>query len=296
MLTDTPGDPLMTRIRAEVVSLGLDVLVRPAEGPIDRRARSERAVAAIRMLPTRNGVEVWTADETSGRSLLRQAIVDDKPGGPDHTLIVLQTAEVLRTSLFPHPAPEPAPIVIQVAPPPPERSKIALSAAVGPLYGFGGSGPAWQGWVSLQHLWTECLGAAVAVSAPLRRETVAGPEGTSDVGAVTVGAELVARFTSSGRRAFASAAAGAAFLAVLSTGHPSASTAPLVGSSSSAYTAIVQARGAVGWKLSPRLAVGVNALAGTTVARVHLRFAGNEAATWGTPLLGAALFGEVEWR
>ena len=58
-------------------------------------------MAAIRILPSRNGVEVWMADEASGRSLLRQAIVDETPGGPNQDVIALQTAELLRTGLFP---------------------------------------------------------------------------------------------------------------------------------------------------------------------------------------------------
>ena len=40
------------------------------------------------------------ADATSGRSLLRQVVVDESPGGPDRDLIALQTAELLRTSLL----------------------------------------------------------------------------------------------------------------------------------------------------------------------------------------------------
>jgi hypothetical protein len=51
-----------------VALLGVDVVMRPPQGSIEARARSEHAVAAIRMLPSRRGVEIWMADETSGRS------------------------------------------------------------------------------------------------------------------------------------------------------------------------------------------------------------------------------------
>ena len=40
----------------------------------------------------------------------------------------------------------------------------------------------------------------------------------------------------------------------------------------------------------------MNGLVGTTVARVHIRFAGNDAGEWGVPLLGAALFAQVDWH
>ena len=302
VLTDAPDDPLISRIRAEVVSLGLEVLVGPAEGAIETRARAEHAVAAIRMLPSRNGVEVWTEDETSGRPLLRQAIVDDKPGGPDRTLIALQTAEVLRTSLFPRPPPDSARVIVQVAPappvapPPPRASEVAVRAGVGLLYGAGGAGPAWQAWLSFERLWTEHLGAALEVSAPLRRGTMSGPEGTADVGAITAGVEVLARFASERRHLFASTGLGAAFVSLQATGHPTADTAPLVSASSSAYTGMAYARVSLGWRASRWVALGVNGVAGTTVAQVHVRFAGNDAGTWGVPVLGAGLFGELDWR
>lgn len=295
LLTDSPGDPLIERIRAEVVSLGMEIVVRRAEGPIDARARAEHAVAAIRMLPTHNGVEVWTADETSGRPLLRQAVVDDKPGGPDEKLIALQTAEVLRTSLFPHPPPEPAVVVVQVAPPPSRPNETSAAAGVGLLYGAGGAGPAWQAWLSFQHLWTEHLGAALDVSLPIHRGTMSGPEGTADVGAVTAGVEVFARFVSD-QRLFANAGVGAAFAAVLATGHPTADTAPLVGASTAAYTGLAYARAALGRKVLRWLAVGVSGVAGSTVAPVHIGFAGNDAGSWGVPLVGVALFGQADWR
>ena len=81
LLVDSPGDPFMDRIRAEVVSLGLEGVVRAPQGSIEARARAEHAVAAIRILPSRNGVEVWMADAASGRSLLRQVIVDETREG-----------------------------------------------------------------------------------------------------------------------------------------------------------------------------------------------------------------------
>ena len=127
--------------------------MRAPQGPIETSARAERAVAAIRMLPSRNGVEVWMADETSGRSLLRQAIVDETKGGPNQNLIALQTAELLRTSLFPRSPPgaakpasaPPAPVIVQIAPPP-LSGESGLMSGFGLLYGAGGASPAWQIW------------------------------------------------------------------------------------------------------------------------------------------------------
>ena len=59
LLVENAGDPLMGRIKAEIASLGLDAVVRTPQGPIEASARAEHAVAAIRVLPARNGVENW---------------------------------------------------------------------------------------------------------------------------------------------------------------------------------------------------------------------------------------------
>jgi hypothetical protein len=303
LLVESPGDPFMDRIKAEVVSLGLDVVARAALGPIEARARAEHAVAAIRILPSRSGVEVWMADATSGRSLLRQVIVDETPGGPNQDVVALQTAELLRTGLFPvpppggtHSVPSPPVIVVQSAP---ARSdhESALRTGVELLYGAGGAGPAWQAWFSFQHLWSRHLGIAFDVSAPVRRGTMSGPEGTADLGAIVVGVEMLARFMSERGRLFLITGLGAGSASLLTTGHPSPEgSVQLESNSSTAYTALGYARITLGWKLSSWLGLGMSGLVGTTVARVHIRFGGNDAGDWGVPLLGAALFAQVDWR
>ena len=308
LLVDPPGEPLMGRIRAEVTLLGLEVVVRAPQGPIETSARAEGAVAAIRMLPSRNGVEVWMADETSGRSLLRQTIVDETRGGPNQNLIALQTVELLRTSLFPHapaedarrtaavPAAAPAPVIVQVAAAP-ASGESGVASGFGLLYSVGGASPAWQAWLSFQHLWTRRLGMALVVSAPVRRGTMTGREGTAEVGAFIAGAEAIARFSSDGRRVFLTTGLGAAFVSALATGHPiQDGSAQLMSESSSAYTGLAYARATVGWKLSSWLALGMSGLVGTTVAPVHVRFAGNDAGDWGMPMLGAALSAEAGWN
>ena len=63
-----------------------------------------------------------------------------------------------------------------------------------------------------------------------------------------------------------------------------------------ANTALGFARITLGWKLSSWLGLGMSGLVGTTVARVHIRFGGNDAGDWGVPLLGAALFAQVDWH
>jgi hypothetical protein len=97
---DRAGGALLSRIETEVAAVGFEVVERADELSLEELARAEQAGAAVRVLSNGTGVEVWMADATSGRSLLRQVIVDERPGGPDHALIALQTSELLRTSLL----------------------------------------------------------------------------------------------------------------------------------------------------------------------------------------------------
>ena len=167
------------RIRSEVVSLGLEFVVRAPQGPIEASARAEHAVAAIRILRPATGVEVWMADETSGRSLLRQVIVDETEGGPNQDVVALQTAELLRTGLFPKPPPAeaspapaaPAPVIVSVAPPRSVGEK-GVTAGVGLLYSAGGASPAWQASILARAPLGHPLRDGPRVSAPFRRGTM----------------------------------------------------------------------------------------------------------------------------
>jgi len=302
LLVDSPGDAFMDRIKSEVVSLGLEVVMRAPQGPIEASARAEHAVAAIRILASRNGVEVWMADATSGRSLLRQVIVDETPGGPNQDVVALQTAELLRTGLVNHPppaAPGPSsspPVIVQNAP---ARSsgESGLRSGVELLYSAGGASPAWQAWFSFQHLWNHHLGIALDVSAPFHRGTMSGPEGTADVGAIIIGVEALARFLSQRGHFFLTTGLGAGSVSLLTKGHPSPQASSQIESNAStAYTVLGYARVNVGLRISTWMGLGMSGLAGATVSRVRVRFGGSDAGDWGVPLVGVALFAQVDWH
>ena len=303
LLADPASDPFMSRIRAEIASLGLEVVVRAPKASIEASARAEHAVAAIRMLPSRKGIEVWMADATSGRSLLRQTIVDEAPGGPNQNVIALQTAELLRTSLFPRRPAEPsrpvapAPVRVIIQAPPPPAGDSHLRGGLGILYGAGGAAPAWQATLSYQYIWNRGLGAAFSVSAPLRRGALNGPEGSAEVGSLVVGPELLARLPFLEGRLALTTGLGVGLVAVFTRGHPNQEAgSQLVSNASVAYTGAGYACVALALRISSWLGLGVSGLAGATPARVHIRFAGNDAGDWGTLVLGAGLFGEVGWR
>jgi hypothetical protein len=312
LLADKPGDLFIERIKAEIVGLGLSVVTRAPSGPLEEDARSQHAIAAIRLLSTRNGVEVWMADATSGRSLLRQIIIDERPNGPDQNLIALQTAELLRTSLFPkmpetheqNPPTTPPPLAdlagppvagAVVAPAPSGESPGATMGAqvgMGALLSPGGAGPALQGWLSLHRFLGRRFGLAADVSLPVVRAALDGPEGTAKIGTAMAGLAVLARLRAAPSSWFLNAGLGAA---VLRMGFDGEAAPTLISSSKSLLTGGGYARLDGGCAATDWLRLGAHVLGGAAFERVHLRFAGNDAGSWGRAFVAAAIFAEVVW-
>lgn len=297
LVSERPGDPFVDRIRAELISLGLVVITRAPAGPLESDARDQRAIAAIRVLPSRKGVEVWLADEASGRPLLRQLVVDESPGGPNESLVALQTAELLRTSLFPKlEKPQQPAAQIVVVPPavvvemPRERGtsrELGAQAGFGLLYSAGGAGTALQGWLSLREQLGERWGLALVLSAPVSRATLTGPEGQADLGVFLGGGELYSRFEAHGPRLFLTTGVGAALAWVSARGQ---ATPPQIGSTANALAGLGYAKVDAGWKATDWLYLGIAVSAGASFGRVTVRFAGNDAGSWGLPILASYLF------
>jgi hypothetical protein len=320
LVVDRPNDRLTERIRAEVAGLGLTIVTlepwrtHQVPGPLEAVARREHAAAVIRTLPTGQGVEVWMADATSGRSLLRQLIVDESAEGPNEGLVALQTAELLRTSLLSQPR-EPAPAA--VAPPSPSTTTAASSAGAadssvtihaggpetepetgvdasfGVLFSPGAGDAALQVWLSLHRTLTPRLAVAVDASGPLRPATQSGPEGSARVGAYLVGAVLLARLTALDSALYAAAGGG---LAVVRVGAEGQAAPPLVATSASGVTGAVYLRADAGVQARPWLRLGARAVAGAAVPSLTLRFAGNDAGAWGRPFIAAFAVAQLCWR
>jgi hypothetical protein len=313
LLADKPGDLFVERIKAEIEGLGLAVVVRAPSGPLEEAARSQHAIAAIRPLPARNGVEVWMADETSGRSLLRQVVVDESPNGPDQNLIALQTVELLRTSLFPK-TPEIPPRNPPISPPPPQAetaaatvagpgmasapavtepvAKMGAQAGVGTLLSLGGPGPELQVWLSLHRFFGRRLGLAADIALPVVRSTLDGPEGKAKIGTAMAGLAFLARLRASPTAWFLNAGLGAA---VLRVGVDGEAVPTLRSSATSVLTGAGYARVDGGYAPSDRVRLGLRLLGGASLDRVHLRFAGNDAGSWGRAFAAAAIFAELDW-
>jgi hypothetical protein len=301
IITDEPADAFMVRVQAEVSALpGFEVVIRRPLGSLDEIARAEHAEAAIRKAASRKGVEVWMADATTGRSLLRQLVVDESPNGPDHGLIALQTAELLRTGLLarhtepvapPPPAEAPPDTVVSAPPASPSREDAAL-VGLGPLWSRGGVGPSWQAWLSYQHLFSSHFGISLDASAPLYFGSISSSQGSARVGALFAGAGLLARLRSTSAHLTATATLAATFASVVSKGEPNAN---YQGATTTTSTGLAYLRLGATWNPTPWLGWGAAALVGTTTSRLRIQFADRAVGDWGTVLAAALLYGEIAW-
>jgi hypothetical protein len=316
LLVEQGRDPFLERVGAEIAAIGFALVRAETPDPLEVAARSANAAVAIRVLPSRKGVEVWMADATSGRSLLRQVVVDERPGGPDRDLIALQTAELLRTSLLgekpAHEQPAPAPAAPQPAPPQAPRanspasepvaegsadgeshSDTALQLGFGTLYGIGGVSPSAEVSASLQHFFARSFGFGLDFALPVVQGSLDGIEGSSTISSTLAGAFLLLRLAPDSHAWFANAGAGGAFLLV----HYDGDTAdPLQANEGSHATAAAFLRADLGLTLTSWFHLGLRLLAGTSVTRIKVEFAGNEAGNYGPLLLASFAFAGIDWR
>ena len=298
LVVDKASDPLMARIQAEIFALGLNVVTSGPSGPLENSARDQHAVAAVRALPSRNGVEVWMADATTGRTLTRQLVVDERPDGPDNTLVALQTAELLRTGLFskedkPAAPPTPPVIIVETPPPAPPRADAwRFRNGIGGLHSRGGVGTALQDWITMQYWWRPNVGVALAGSLPIVRSDLSGPEGRSLVAAYLGAAELCASLLEDTSRWRLTGGVGAGLVYLSTSGQ---SAPPLVPGSAGTVSGVGYAHLDLTLKVSHAVDIGLATTAGTTILPVHIRFAGNPAGTWGELIVATFFQLGINW-
>ncbi len=311
IVIDASDDPFAERIKAEVSALGLEVVAiepwRTGESveSLDAAGRANQSAAAIRMIPSRKGVEVWMANQPTGRSLLRQLVVDESAGAPNEGLVALQTAELLRTTLLSRsdaPAPTstattPRAVATTSAqlvapPPPPSPPSAGVQAGAGALFSPGAGDPAMQVWFTVSRVVVRPFGIALDFSLPVRPGTVSGPEGSASLKAYLVGATVFARYERPETGLYAIAAAGGALIYLNAEG---TAALPLTATTGSTTVGAVYVRADGGFEATRWLRFGLRAVAGAVPSGVQLRFAGNDAAVWGHPFLAALLLVDLSW-
>jgi hypothetical protein len=148
LVTAEPTSPSARAVRRELELLGLDVIVlRPpaeatmARSPLEQAARNVGAIAAVRLVPSGEGAEVWVADRVTGKTVIRRILPGEDAGGRENAALALGAVELLRASLMelhaPSPPPGEVPATSQVralalpslAPPKPPRLGLSVAAA-----------------------------------------------------------------------------------------------------------------------------------------------------------------------
>ncbi|HEX6245101.1 MAG TPA: hypothetical protein VFZ61_29470 [Polyangiales bacterium] len=295
----------MERVGAEIEKLGFSLVRSDTHGPLEAAARAEQALAALRVLPTRTGIEVWMADATSGRSLLRQVIVDENPAGPDLELIALQTAELLRTSLLgkqARQAPSAAPAEAQPAAPsepqredaqPAAREKsTAVQVWCGGLYSTGGADTALELGASLQRFFGARWGLGVDLGFPILPGEIRQVEGSAKLGTYLVGVLALVRFRPAAGRFFSTLGAGAALLLLDYRGD---TQDPLQAKAGLQRAGAAYLRADLGIVAASWLRFGVRGLGGASFPTVSVTFAGNDAGKIGPGLFAGFAFAELSF-
>ncbi|MFT3773418.1 MAG: hypothetical protein QM820_49195 [Minicystis sp.] len=306
-----PGDRFGQRVLAELELLGFSAIrVDPPNEPASRAsleasARASGALAAIRAVPSARGAEVWIADRVTGKTVLREIVID--AGTPDpEAALALRVVELLRASLLELSLPAPPPG--EVPAPPEIREKLALPApgamarrapptlrlsiAPGVLASPGGFGPAAALDVGLAWMPFDHVGVSAFASIPLTRPRVSGTEGSADLAALLLGGGVRFLFTTRASRWAPSADLGVAALSMKLT---SSAAAGYHAVDASAWTAAPFARLGLAFAPIPELRVRADLLAAVATDSVSVLLAGRDAATFGRPIALASAGVDLGW-
>ncbi len=315
VLAPAPGDRISLRVAAELRALGFDAPApEVAAGPPDRArleeaARRGGAVAAVRVVASRTGAEVWIVDRLTSKTVLREVVVGD-PGSPsaDATL-ALRVVELLRASLMELEAPRPPPGEVAPSPrirailgplssrPPPREGEPArrapdagpsplVSGELGPalLASPGGLSPSFGLRAAIHLRPEESLGATLLAFLPGNAGHVSGPEGVTAAHIGLAGAGLRGALISAGgswrARFVPSASVGLAAMWLHLEGTPRPGFA---GSTDNLLTAGAWLGAGVSFAVTPWLRARADLLAGAAFLRPVVRFGDRQAAAWGEP-------------
>jgi hypothetical protein len=312
-------DPIAVRLRAELEALGFQVVIvpEPAQAPgrevLEATARDAGAVAAVRIVSSKKGVEVWVADRVTGKTVLREVVVPESGSRGTSGTIALRAVELLRASLMEVEGSEPPPGEVPVSPTvraaaaprapradaaqPKPQQRRTFAAQLGPAVAVanGGLGPTVHTLLDFRWMPSRWLGLDVCGVAPTVPGTLEGPEGKSIVtlGVLGVGAHLsLAPLLGDDARWMPTAGLGLALTWLHLEG---VANAPFQGQQDDIFTSAPYLRLGIGYAVFEQLAIVADVIGGVTVPRPVIRFAGREAGAWG-PAFGVGSIGaELSW-
>ncbi len=208
--TDTP---VILTLSAELETVGLTpvVIARHTEKSsikdLNEVAREEDAIAAIRIAPAQDVIEVWLADRVTGKIVFREVVAADRE---DDALVSVRVMELLRASLLELQANHTAPGEVEAAPTVHEIAKSSLASTqpspfdestntarhVSLLLGPGGdvgtlnAPPMVHFFIGIEIRLKRLLALGVFATAPLVPLRAEDEQGSADARGTFVGADL----------------------------------------------------------------------------------------------------------
>lgn len=311
LVTDERGTRVAAMLRSELKALGMDVVeqAQPANEVLPRdltaAARNGGAIAAFRVLVAPSAVEVWIADRVTGKVVLREVLPQGVGSTVEDSVVVLRAVELLRASLAEVEAPHP-PRGELAAPPGSERitgfpdsaERFSLTLAPAGLFSPGGAGGsaallAAFGWRASRWWSLGLLGGASLTAAK-----VVSPEGTVAIWSRWLGLELAVATPpgSASGRWRVRVGVGGALVATDLRGHLAPSSAGLYRTSENVLLspALTLSTG-LSYRLSRNLRLGATLCAAAPWRSPTIVIAGRDAATYGAPIIAAAIGVEAVW-
>jgi hypothetical protein len=306
IVTSDPGASLTRRVRAELQTLGLDVIVLkpPDEGsmsraPLERAARSVGAAAAVRLVPSGEGkVEVWVADRVTGKAVVRE--LDAPASGTSDAAVAVGSVELLRASLMelhsgepPHGDVPPSETVkLAALPVSAAVPRLGLAVGAGAELGLWGLGPAVDADIGVWIRLASHFGARVVGHASLAPARATTPAGDVEVQSQLAG--LMASYALPGlpRELEAEVSAGMAAAHVATTG---TAAPPYVSASDAAWAAAPLAGLGLAWSFAQQLRLRADGLGALALPAIRVRTPAGTVGWWGGPALFASLSLEVLW-
>jgi hypothetical protein len=321
VIAPTSDDRISLRLQAELRTLHFDVPEveiapdPPSRALLEEVARKSEAVAAVRIVPSKTGVEVWIVDRMTGKTVLREIVTTEDGAASRDATVALRVVELLRASLMeldaarpPQGEMEAPPLIRELMTPPriiapvgsptgtlPAPAAPAFSIELGPaaVLSHGGFGPSGAVSAAVYYHPAEPFGANLIALIPIFPASVSGPEGSTTARIGLLGGGLRGTWMPDGSAWSLTLGGGLAALWLHLDGQPSPHFA---GTSTNVFSAAPYLRAGLGLTVIPRLRVRADALVGASLPPTLVRFGERLAAVWGVPFFAPTLGVELFWQ
>jgi len=306
VLTEDAHSTTCLRLVAELQTVGFAVDTLQSEGhgrsSLERAARERDAVAAVRVVPVANAVEVWVVDQVTGKTLIREVVAGEGGSSTSDEMIAVGAVELLRASILEvhveattKPKRETPPAYRKIAPGPkalaPRPRSPWLSASLETTGTFALSEPEIGAQIAVWSRVWRGFGVRAHGSVPLRSSRLDARGSQALISSKVVGLQGVGTWTWAPQWV---TQAGAGLFAVRLDTEGRAQP-PRVGVEDGAWLFGPSLHAGGGWSPAASVRLRVDATALWTARAASIRFSGEEVDRWGRPvvIVGAGL--ELMW-